>query len=150
MAHTYSSLYYHVAFSTRGRKNLIPQEQLARLHAYMAGTARKLDAGFAEVGGTTDHTHMLLSLPTDVTVAHAVNGIKSNSSRWLHGRGEGMAGFAWQEGYGAFTVSRSNVDAVRRYVRRQPEHHRISGFEEEFRALLEKHGIAYDERHLWG
>ena len=150
MGHTYTSLHYHCVFSTLGRRNLIPQEILPRLHGYVAGIVRNLKGFPVSVGGTTNHVHVLAGLPANVDAAKAVGTVKANSSRWAHESFPTMSGFAWQEGYGAFTVSRSNLSSVADYISGQAEHHKTMSFEEEFLLLLKKHDIEYDERYIWG
>jgi len=139
MGHTYTSTWFHVVFSTKERRPVIKEPE--KLWAYIAGTARNLDYEPVAVGGTEDHVHMLLRLPAHTPVAEATQKLKANSSRWL---GENGTWYGWQHGYGAFTVSASNVDGVRQYVQNQPEHHRRRSFEEEFVALLAKSGISFD------
>ena len=140
MGHTYTSTLFHVVFSTKERRAVIAEP--AKLWAYVAGTARNLDYEPLAIGGTDNHLHLLLRLPAHVSVADAAQKLKANSSRWL---GENGMWFGWQHGYGAFSVSPSNVDAVKRYVQNQPEHHRRRSFEDEFMALLAKSGIMFDK-----
>ncbi len=139
MGHTYTSTLFHVVFSTKERRAVIKEPE--KLWAYIAGTARNLDYEPLAVGGTENHLHLLLRLPAHVPVADAAQKLKANSSRWL---GENGTWFGWQHGYGAFSVSPSNVEAVRRYVQNQAEHHRRRSFEEEFVALLVKSGITFE------
>jgi len=146
MAHTFSRNYVHVIFGTKDRRKTITQELQTRLWAYVAGIGRNHDIGILAVGGTEDHVHILLHLPPKISLAKAVLLLKSNSSKWMNEVTE----FSWQEGYGAFSVSASNLDAVIRYIRNQRQHHRKLGFEEELRAILQKHGVAYDPRDLAG
>jgi REP element-mobilizing transposase RayT len=115
----------------------------------MGGIARKRDMTALGVGGTDDHVHLLLSLPSSLPIAKAMREIKSESSRWI--REEcAIAGFEWQEGYGAFSIGRSQVDATLKYIARQEEHHRKHDFQAEFIAFLKKHEIEYDSRYVWG
>ena len=100
-----------------------------------------------KIGGMADHVHILFALPADVTLAHAVQVFKANSSRWMRER---VPTFAWQEGYAAFSVSASGVGAVKKYIENQPEHHKRRSFEEEFLALLKKCGVAYDPKFVFG
>ena len=145
MAHTFSCLYYHVVFSTAGRGNLIPQDNLSRLHGYIAGIVKNIKGIALEVGGTANHLHALLSLSPHTSISKAVNVIKSNSSKWVHETFPSMTEFRWQEGYSVFSVSRSNVEAVAKYVCNQPIRHHTTSFEDEILALLQKHGIEYDK-----
>ena len=150
MAHTYTSLHYHIVFSTRGRRNLIPQAMLGRLHSYMGGIVRHLKGSAISVGGTMNHVHLLATLPSVAAIAQIVGKIKANSSRWSHDEIPEMADFGWQEGYAAFTVSRSKIDTVAKYVAAQMKHHEAMSFEEEFVEFLRKHGVEYDPQHVWG
>ena len=144
MGHTYTSTLFHIVFSTKVRRPAIAEPP--KLWAYLAGVARNLQYGALAIGGTENHVHVLLVLPGHVSVAEAVQKLKSNSSRWLGERGT-WAG--WQEGYGAFSVSASNVDAVRLYIQNQPEHHRRRSFEDEFLALLTKSGVAFQRPEVF-
>ena len=102
------------------------------------------------VNGTPDHVHMLVRMPTLCSVAEMVRVVKANSSRWVHEKWPNHRYFGWQTGYGAFSVSPSNVNAVTKYIAEQEEHHRRTSFQEEFLAFLQKNGVMYDERYLWG
>lgn len=148
MPSTHVSLYVHLVFSTKDRVPSIIDTIRPRLHAYIGGCAKTLNVVPLEVGGVDDHTHALLSLCATHRLADVVREIKHESSRWIHDT-FGRRIFAWQEGYGAFSVSESNVKAVQRYIQRQEEHHRRMSFQEEYVSLLKKHGIAFDERYLW-
>ena len=146
MSHTYSANFVHCVFSTKDRKHSIPAELQNQLWAYMLGIANNLKIKTLAVGGTTNHIHALVGLPTTMSVAEAVQKLKANSSRWL---GEQGVKFQWQDGYGAFSVSPSLLNTVKAYIRNQEEHHRKRSFEEELRALLDKSGIAYDAERLF-
>jgi putative transposase len=146
MSNGYNANFVHCIFSTKNRLNTIPLEQQEKLWAYFIGVANNLKIKTLAAGGTTNHVHLLIGLPQTMTVAEAMQKLKANSSRWLSEHG---TSFQWQEGYGAFSVSPSLVDTVRAYIRSQPEHHRKRSFEEEFRTLLEKSGIAYDPERLF-
>jgi len=119
-----------------------------RLYEYLAGVARQEFGRAIEIGGTEDHLHGLIALRTDVSLADAMCKWKSLSSRWVHRTFSTHSAFAWQAGYAGFSVSQSAVEAVRAYIARQEEHHRKLSFDEELRALLDRHGIAYDPDHL--
>ncbi len=140
MSHTCASTLFHIVFSTKERRSAIKEP--AKLWAYVAGTARKLGYEPLAVGGTENHLHLLLQLPAHVAPAEAAQKLKANSSRWL---GESGLWLGWQQGYGAFSVSPSNADVVRRYIQNQPEHHRRHSFEEEFVALLARSGITFNK-----
>lgn len=149
MSHSYASLLTHVVFSTKDRAPLIADECRGRLFPYLGGIAREQGAKALTIGGTVDHVHLLLSLPPTCCVADALRDLKANSSRWIHETWPDRRAFAWQTGYGAFSVSESNREGVLRYIREQERHHRRLTFQEEFLALLKKHKIAYDERYIW-
>ena len=149
MSHAFTSLHYHLVFSTRGRKNLIPQEMLPRLHSYIGGIVGNLKGLPITIGGTTNHVHVLATLNSAAPVSTVVGKIKSNSSKWAHDEISTMADFTWQEGYGAFTVSRSQIDSVAAYIAGQIEHHGAMTFEEEFVRFLRKHGVEFDEGRIW-
>ncbi len=150
MAHTYTSLHYHCVFSTLSRKNLIPQDTLVRIHAYLGGIVKNIGGYPITIGGTANHAHLLITLPGAIAISVAVGKIKSNSSKWVHENFPVMSEFAWQEGYGAFSVSRSNIHAVAQYIADQEEHHKTMTFKEEFLTLLKKHDIEYDQQYIWG
>lgn len=149
MPHTYCSSLYHCVFSTKERRKIIPSDVQSRLWAYMGGIARELQMKALEVGGMDDHTHLLLSLPSTMAVATAMREIKSASSHWMHETG-GLPNFAWQEGYGAFSIGIAQIEATAAYIAHQAEHHRKRDYESEFLAILKKQAIAYDPRFLWG
>ena len=150
MPGTFTRLLYHVMFSTKQRANLIAAQVQPRLYEYLGGIVRGERGITHEIGGVADHVHLLIQWRTDETLATLMRRLKSNSSRWLHAEFPTMGGFAWQEGYAAFTVSPSQFETVRQYIRNQAAHHRQRGFVEELKALLEAHGIEYDERYLRG
>jgi putative transposase len=146
MAHTYNANFVHCVFSTKDRRDTIPRELQEQLWAYLLGIANNLKIKLLAAGGTANHVHVLISLPSTMAVAEAVQKLKANSSRWLGERG---VAFQWQDGYGAFSASPSLLEVVKTYVRNQEEHHRKRSFEEEFRALLDKSGVAYDAERLF-
>ncbi|MHB8522593.1 MAG: IS200/IS605 family transposase [Limisphaerales bacterium] len=148
MPSTHLSLHYHVVFSTKDRHPFIADAWRGRLHEYLGGLVRAAEAVPEAIGGTADHVHLLLGLRATHTLASFVQDIKQTSSHWIH---ETMLvkEFVWQPGYGAFTVSASNRDAVKEYIAGQMHHHRIKTFQEEYVAFLRKHGVDYDERYLW-
>jgi REP element-mobilizing transposase RayT len=148
MAHTCTSCLMHIVFSTKLRQPLITQTIETRLHAYLGGVVREIGGTTLAVGGWIDHVHVLADLPTSAAIAKSIQIIKTNSSRWMHDT-TGMA-FAWQEGYGAFSISRSHIDDTTAYIQRQAEHHRHHTFQEEYRIFLDRNGITPDERYLWG
>ena len=144
MSHTYVQNLLHVVFSTKERRKLIPTKSQPRLWGYLAGVCKREKIFAHEIGGMDDHVHMLMQLPPTLSLSDAMLEIKTSSSRWM-GRD-----FAWQRGFGAFSVSWSNVPAVRRYIQTQEAHHRKMSFDEEFVALLKKHGMEFDPRYVLG
>ena len=148
LGHTFSRNYVHVIFGTgtKDRRKTITQELQTRLWAYLAGIGKNHDIGMLAVGGTGDHVHILLHLPHKIPLAKAVLLLKSNSSKWMNEVTE----FSWQEGYGDFSVNASNLEAVIRCVRNRQKHYRQLGFEEELRAILQKHGVAHHPRASLG
>ena len=150
MANTYTSLHYHVVFSTKNREPFLGEAIRDRLFAYLGGIARENKMTALEIGGVADHVHLLLSIPASLALSKAVQLLKGGSSHWLKETFPNVNDFAWQDGYAAFTVSQSQLDDVRAYIRSQPEHHRTKTFVEEYRAFLLRHGVEYDERYLLG
>jgi putative transposase len=149
MSHSYACLPTHAVFSTKDRAPLVAGECREKLFPYMGGIVREMGGSALIIGGTADHAHMLLSLPPTQCVADALRVIKTNSSRWVHETWPVRRDFAWQTGYGAFSVSESNREAVARYIADQEKHHRRLSFQEEFIRLLKKHKVPYDERYIW-
>ena len=148
MPHTYVSDLVHCVFPTKQRRKLIRAETQSELWSFIGGIARKNGFKALIVGGTEDHVHILLSLAAAMPLAKAVQLLKGSSSRWMN---ENQAkGFAWQEGYGAFTLGVSQKSRTIDYIKRQAEHHRKRSFEEEFLAFLKKHAIDYDPKYVWG
>jgi REP element-mobilizing transposase RayT len=142
-------LTYHVVFSTDGRRALISERVRAKLHAYLGAAINDSFGRVRRVGGTVDHVHILLELHQSHAIADCLRVVKSNSSVWVHETFPRLRDFAWQEGYGAFSVSASAISRVATYVETQEEHHREMTFRDEFIALLDRHGIEYDEKYLW-
>ncbi len=149
MAHTFSELLSHVIFCTKGRTASIDDDLRPRLHSYIGGIVRELGGTAIAVGGTADHVHILLRLPPNVSMSDAMRVVKTNSSRWVHETSPNLRSFAWQTGYGAFSVSESNRQAVIDYIENQEEHHRRTSFQEEYLAILKRHRVDYDERFVF-
>jgi REP element-mobilizing transposase RayT len=148
MSHTYVFSLIHCVFSTKNRRDLIADEIQPQLWAFVGGIARKNSFKALIVGGTANHVHVLLSLPATLPLAKAMQLIKGASSHWMNENH--TRDFAWQDGYGAFTVSISQKADTVAYIRSQPEHHRKRSFEDEFIAFLKKHNVDYDPRYVWG
>lgn len=149
MPHSYSKTLVHYVFSTKERRKLIRPDIQERLFAYMAGIAKGNEMNCFSVGGVEDHVHILLALPATLSVAKAVQMVKGSSSKWVHETLPDLSAFAWQEGYGAFSIGVSQVERTRAYIAGQAEHHRVRTFQEEFLQFLETHGIEYDPRYIW-
>ena len=125
------------------------QDMKVELYPYMGGILRQLNAKALQIGGTKDHVHLLLEIPHTVSVSDLVRVLKTNSCRWIHQKWKTHGSFAWQEGYGAFSVSESRVSAVTAYIAGQEEHHKAVSFQKEFLEFLRSNGIEYDERYIW-
>ncbi len=147
MAHSYSRIHIQLIFSTKERRNLITKKLQPHLWAYIAGLCKKYEMIAVAIGGTENHVHILFHLSPKLALAKALQVIKANSPKWI---GEQGIEFAWQEGYGAFGVSSSNLDQVAGYIRNQQAHHRKFSFEDEFRSLLKKHGVEFEAKYMFG
>jgi REP-associated tyrosine transposase len=147
MAHSYSSVLIHLIFSTKRREPNIPAERQEALWSYLIGIGNNHNLTVIAAGGIETHVHLLFVLPQTIALAKAVQTFKANSSRWLSEHG---LRFAWQEGYAAFSVSRSQAAHVQRYIANQLAHHRRQSFEEEFELLLKKSAIKYDPKYMFG
>jgi len=149
MAHSYTCLLYHLVFSTKAREPWLQGELRPRLWEYWSGAIRS-EGGFCVLAnGVSDHVHLLARLRQDKAGSHVLRAIKANSSGWIHDSFPKLRSFHGQDGYGAFTVSKSQMETVRRYIAGQEAHHRKLTFQEEFLALLKAHEVEYDERYIW-
>jgi REP element-mobilizing transposase RayT len=148
MSDSYTNLLYHIIFSTKDRSPLITPAYESRLYDYIGGTIRGLGGISLELNGTEDHIHLLAKLRPDRSVSAVLRELKANASGWMHDVFPERRDFSWQRGYGAFTVSHSNVEEVRNYIRRQKERHKRVSFRDEFIQFLKANGIEYDERYL--
>jgi len=150
MPQSLSNVLVHLAFSTNGRRALLrPDELRAEMHKYLGGISNKLDCPPVIVGGCDDHVHLLARQSRTISLANWIKELKRGSSIWIKTKGRGLTSFEWQAGYGAFSVSQSQCSRVQRYIAAQEEHHRRRSFQEEFRELLQKHGIQFDEQYVW-
>jgi putative transposase len=149
MANTYTALHYHFVFSTKNRKAWIKAEIEERIWKFLGGIARKNGVKPLKIGGVEDHIHMLVGAPATIAPAKIAQLVKGGSSAWIHDTFPELADFAWQDGYGAFTVSKSAIPHVTEYIENQREHHRKMTFQEEYLAMLERHGIEFDLRYVW-
>ena len=132
---SYHSLYYHIIFSTKNRQNYMNETQLEEMYKYMSGIIKSLKAKLFMVNGPSNHVHIALSMNPDVSISDCARLIKANTSRWIHQRFDGLNDFAWQEGYSAFSVSKSNIPQVVRYIQNQREYHKTISFEENLSRL---------------
>jgi putative transposase len=150
MANTYTSLHYHLIFSTKNRAPWIRQEIEEGIWKYLGGIARQNDMKALQIGGIEDHVHLVIAIPATLAVSKALQLLKGGSSHWIHETFPELAPFQWQDGYGAFTVSKSRLSDTIHYVAHQREHHKDLTFQEEYRAYLRKHEIEFAERYVWG
>lgn len=150
MAHTYISNLAHCVFSTKERQKILTAEIQHNLFPFIGGIARQNGMRALSVGGVEDHVHILLSLPASIAIAKAVQLIKGGSSKWLNDNYFEPRAFAWQEGYGAFTISISHINETIAYIQNQKRHHAKKDFKQEFLAFLKKHEIDYEEQYVWG
>ena len=139
----------HLVFSTKNRERLLTKPLQSELHPYMAVTLDNLDCPSLQIGGVEDHVHLFFGLSRTRTISEVVESLKTSSSKWIKTKGSEFRHFHWQSGYGAFSVSQSDADTVVAYVREQPRKHQVMTFEEEYRRLLERYRIEFDERYVW-
>jgi REP element-mobilizing transposase RayT len=149
MPNSYTSLRYHVTFSTKDRFPWTSQDRNTDLHRYIGGIVRGQKGKLIEIGGQADHLHLLFSMRPDQALSEMLRQIKSDSSKWIHDHWTKRRAFHWQRGYGGFTVSRSAQERIAKHIRNQDAHHRKMSFQEEFIKLLKAHGVDYDERYIW-
>jgi len=149
MPQSLAKIYIHLIFSTKDRQPLIPDEVRAELHRYIGGILRECDSTLIEAGSVADHIHLLFDLSRKQSISGIVEAVKTGTSRWLKKQTPELRDFQWQAGYGAFSVSMSNVLEVQEYLRGQKEHHEKKSFQDELRAFFKKYEITYDERYVW-
>ena len=149
MAGTYTNLVYHVVFSTKSRRQLITLPIEDELHRYLGGIVRGIEGVPLEINGMADHVHLLARLPAKIAVSDALREVKACTSKWLNEHNQSQHKLAWQDGYAAFSVSRSQAESVRAYIRDQKTHHAARDYQSELLALLDKHDVDYDERYIW-
>lgn len=147
MPHTYTNFLYHIVFSTKERYPFIKNESKPRLYDYIGGTIRGLGGICLEIGGVDDHVHLLVKLKPTVGVPKFLQELKPNATNWA--KRELHPKFEWQDGYGGFTVGESQIEGVRRYIQNQERHHKKFTYEDEFKDLLRKSKIEFDEKYLW-
>lgn len=149
MPQSLAQILVHVVFSTKNREPVLDDSIHVELHAYLGGIVKNLNGALLSAGSVADHIHLLISHPRTCSPADLIQEIKTGSSKWLKTRGPRYASFYWQNGYSIFSVSASHRLAVEAYIENQPEHHRKVSFQDEYRTLLQKYGIEYDERYVW-
>jgi REP element-mobilizing transposase RayT len=139
----------HIIFSTKNRQGFIKPEIESELFAYMAKVLQACGCPSLVINGTQDHVHILCSLSRTTAMCDLVEEVKKRSSKWAKTQSESLSDFAWQAGYGVFSIGESGVGRVRRYIKQQKEHHRQSNFQEEYRDFLERNHVEFDERYMW-
>jgi REP element-mobilizing transposase RayT len=149
MPQSLARILVHLIFSTKDRAPVLTPAIRAELHPYLAVVLRDNDCPSLKVGGVADHVHLFFGLSRTLTVAKVVEIVKTSSSKWIKTKGAELVSFHWQNGYGAFSVSQSDADAVVRYIENQEEHHRKMSFQDEYRRFLERYRLDYDERYVW-
>jgi putative transposase len=149
MPGTYSQVLLHVVFSTKHREPWITPDVATRLYPFIGGIVREQKGTLYDIGGIADHVHLYLRWRTDETIANLLRHVKAGSSRWIHATFPDRSGFAWQEGYAVFSVSKSREAAVKEYIAGQAEHHRKEGFRPELLRLMRAHEIEFDERYVF-
>ncbi|HEX8564682.1 MAG TPA: IS200/IS605 family transposase [Pyrinomonadaceae bacterium] len=149
MANTYSSLFYHIVFSTKHRQDFINKEIENRVWAYIGGVGRKHKLTALQVGGIENHIHALIMSAPVLLPGKTAQFLKGDSSKWIHEEFLNLRAFAWQDGFGVFSVSKSNVPKVIEYIKNQRQHHQAENFEDEYVKLMKLHGVEYDERYLF-
>ncbi|MCA1797407.1 MAG: IS200/IS605 family transposase [Desulfuromonadaceae bacterium] len=149
MASTLTNLVYHVVFSTKGREPMIVASICDELYRYIGGIVKNEGGILIQIGGMPDHLHLVVKLKPNHQLSQIMQKIKGNSSKWINTQGQLKDRFSWQDGYGAFTVSESQVPIVVRYVKEQKNHHRKYSFKEELTQILELHNVEYEKRYLW-
>ena len=149
MPQSLANVLVHLIFSTKNRVPLLTPEIATELHPYLATACRTCRSPAQQVGGADDHIHIVCSLARTISVSELVEEIKTSSSKWIKTKGERFRSFAWQAGYGAFSIGQSQLPVVRRYILGQRQHHRQRGFQDEFREFLKRYEVEYDERYVW-
>ena len=138
----------HIVFSTKYRQPLIDESIEDELFSYLGGICNKLECNVVIVGGYKDHIHILCMLSKKIALSKLMEELKANSSKWIKTKGDAYKNFYWQDGYGAFSVNPSQVEVVINYIAKQKEHHGKKNFQDEYRAILDKYAIEYDERYV--
>jgi putative transposase len=150
MAQSLAKVLVHIVFSTKNRYPFLADDNIRKeMHSYLGGACKGLDCPVIIVGGVEDHVHILCRLTRNYAIAKVIGDIKRESSKWIKTKGRSFTKFSWQNGYGIFSASQSQVDRVRKYISGQEEHHRRKSFQEEYRSFLKHYEVEFDERYLW-
>lgn len=149
MAQSLNQVLLHLVFSTKDRAGYLDKPVKPLTHAYLAEIARNTGCECLRAGGMADHVHLAITLSRTITIADLVEELKKASSKWIKTKGSAYAGFAWQRGYGVFSVNPNQAKALVKYIDDQEEHHRTRTFQEEYRMFLKKYAVSYDERYVW-
>jgi len=150
MPQSLAKVLLHIVFSTKNRYPFLADKNIGNeMHAYLGGTCNEQECPVVIVGGAADHVHVLCTLSRNLSIANVVGDIKRGSSKWIKTKGRMLTKFAWQNGYGVFSVGQSEVERVRQYIERQEDHHRKKTFQDEYRSFLKEYGVNYDERYVW-
>jgi REP element-mobilizing transposase RayT len=149
MPQSLAKIYVHLVFSTKNREPLLCAEHQTNLHAYMGGTLNGMECVPIEINTEPDHAHVLFILGRKTSLSEVVGGLKKSATEWLKQQSPRYQGFHWQAGFGAFSVSQSSVESVREYIRNQQAHHQKRSFQDDFRAMLHKYDLPFDERYVW-
>ena len=150
MPQSLANVLIHIVFSTKNRYPFLTEKGIRNeMHAYLGGTCNNLKCQTLKVGGFSDHVHIFCKLHRIILIADLIKEIKRESSKWIKTKGGILTKFSWQNGYGVFSVGKSEVERLINYISNQEEHHRRKGFQEEFRMFLKEYSIEYDERYVW-
>ena len=147
MSQSLAKVYVHIVFTTKNGRDLIKDNIRKELHSYLIGIISKLGSYTCELYANPDHLHVLSTLPRTTTIAELISKIKTGSSKWI--KSQGIDNFAWQDGYGIFSVSASKVGAVNNYILNQPEHHKKVNYKDELRLFFKEYGVEFDEKYVW-
>lgn len=150
MPQSLAQIYLHLVFSTKNRQSFLKEPGFReRVHAYLMGICKNLDCPSLKTGGAEDHVHILCRFGRGIELEDLLRNLKRDSSKWVKAQEPRLPGFYWQHGYGAFSLSPSHVEALKRYIANQEEHHRQESFQDELRRLCKKYGVTIDERYVW-
>ena len=150
MPQSLANVFVHIVFSTKHRYPFLADKyNRSEMHAYLGGTCNELECPVLTVGGVADHVYILCRFTRKLSISKVVGDVKRSSSKWIKTKGTLLTKFAWQNGYGVFSVGQSEVERVRRYIEGQEDHHRKKAFQDEYRSFLEEYGVEYDERYVW-